>query len=157
MAGELFRQKSLDRVNSPEDLNEYLQVTSPGVWLLVGAIIVLLVGAIAWGAFGRIIVSTDAPTIVNNGQAICVVDETKASSVTPGMSVVIGEVEGHIDSIETQSTTLANVVAELDSNYTETDMNRKVRVAYATIGMPNGGYTAKVILETVTPFSFILN
>ena len=34
-AGEkskLFREKNLERLESPEQLNDYLRVTSPGVW-----------------------------------------------------------------------------------------------------------------------------
>ena len=40
----LFREKNLERLESPEKLNDYLRVTSPGVWMVLGAVIVLLVG-----------------------------------------------------------------------------------------------------------------
>ena len=38
----VFRKKSLDRVNSPEQLNEYIRVANPGVWVILAAVIVLL-------------------------------------------------------------------------------------------------------------------
>ena len=40
----LFRQKSIDRVSSPEQLNDYIRVTTPSVWLALIAIILLLTG-----------------------------------------------------------------------------------------------------------------
>ena len=50
----IFRQKSVERVSSPEQLDDYLKVTSPSVWLVLVGIIILLVGTIAWGAFGKL-------------------------------------------------------------------------------------------------------
>ena len=44
----LFREKSLEAIQSPESLNDYLRVTSPGVWLVLAAVIALLVGMILW-------------------------------------------------------------------------------------------------------------
>lgn len=46
MNEQVFRKKSVDRVSSPEQLNEYIRVSNPGVWMILAAIIVLLVGAI---------------------------------------------------------------------------------------------------------------
>ena len=36
---KLFREKSLDAIESPESLNDYLHVTSVGVWLVMAAVI----------------------------------------------------------------------------------------------------------------------
>ena len=48
---KLFREKSLEAVESPESLNDYLRVTSPGIWLVMASVIVLLIGG---GAFSGI-------------------------------------------------------------------------------------------------------
>ena len=55
----IFRQKSIDRVSSPEQLNDYSRVTSPSVWLVLLAIILLLLGLLAWSVFGTV-KATDA-------------------------------------------------------------------------------------------------
>ena len=34
----LFREKSLEAIESPESLNDYLRVTSPQVWLVLAAV-----------------------------------------------------------------------------------------------------------------------
>ena len=51
---ELFRKKSLDKVSSPEELNDYIRVTSPSVWLILAAILILIVGILAWCVFGTV-------------------------------------------------------------------------------------------------------
>lgn len=50
----IFREKSIDRVTGPESLNDYMRVTSPSVWIALLALVVLLVGLLAWSVFGRI-------------------------------------------------------------------------------------------------------
>lgn len=45
----IFRKKSLDRVSSPEQLNDYIKVATPGMWLILLAIVIFLVGMIVWG------------------------------------------------------------------------------------------------------------
>lgn len=54
MNNSIFRKKSLDKATSPEELNDYMRVTSPGVWLVMAAVILLLIGMLTWGIFGTI-------------------------------------------------------------------------------------------------------
>lgn len=53
-SGGLFRQKSINRISSPEQLNDYIRVTTPSVWIALLALVVLLVGMLAWSVFGRV-------------------------------------------------------------------------------------------------------
>ncbi len=50
----IFRQKSLDRVSDPDKLNDYIRVTTPGVWLVLTAILILLLGMLAWSILGTV-------------------------------------------------------------------------------------------------------
>ena len=50
----IFREKSLKRVSSPEQLNDYIHVTSPSVWIILIAIVLLLAGMLAWSIFGTV-------------------------------------------------------------------------------------------------------
>ena len=44
MSEQIYREKSLERIASPEELNDYLHVTNPAVWLIMAAVIILLAG-----------------------------------------------------------------------------------------------------------------
>ena len=35
----LFRKKAMARISSPEDLTSYLRVTSPGMWIVLAAVV----------------------------------------------------------------------------------------------------------------------
>ena len=49
---QLFRKKTMERISSPEQLTDYLRVTNPGIWAVLIAVILILVGIIAWAAVG---------------------------------------------------------------------------------------------------------
>ena len=53
MDKQLFRQKSLDHISSPEELHDYMRVTSPRLWMILTAIVLLLGGFIIYAATAR--------------------------------------------------------------------------------------------------------
>ncbi len=55
----IFREKSLEKVTSPEQLNDYIKVTRPSVWLILFATIILIIGTLVWTVFGKIQVNTE--------------------------------------------------------------------------------------------------
>ena len=54
MENSIFREKSMSEINSPEKLNEYIKVSSPGTWMIILAVIILIVGMAVWGTFSKI-------------------------------------------------------------------------------------------------------
>ena len=42
MENGIFRKKSLDKISSPEQFNQYLCVVNTGVWLVLAAVFLLL-------------------------------------------------------------------------------------------------------------------
>ena len=41
MENGLFRKKSMERISSPEELHDYMRVTSPRLWMILGASVLL--------------------------------------------------------------------------------------------------------------------
>ncbi len=50
----LFRKKSLENLDSPENLDSYLKVTSIPGWLVIIAVIILIIGCTIWGFTSKI-------------------------------------------------------------------------------------------------------
>jgi HlyD family secretion protein len=50
----IFRQAALDRLSSPEQLDQMMQVTTPKSWLALTACCILVLTALAWGIWGSI-------------------------------------------------------------------------------------------------------
>ena len=46
MESQFFRKKAMDRLSSPEELNDYLRVTSPALWVVLAAVARILAGGL---------------------------------------------------------------------------------------------------------------
>ena len=64
-----FRQKSLKRISSPEQLTDYLHVTNPGIWIFLAAVVVLLAGIFVWSTVGTL--ETTAKAAANLFRGTC--------------------------------------------------------------------------------------
>lgn len=65
MNESIFRQKSLDRISSPEEIDNYMKVTRSSLWLTLGVIVLLLAALILWSVTARI-----EATTVSDGQTV---------------------------------------------------------------------------------------
>jgi len=52
MENGIFREKSIEKATSPERLDDYVKITTPGVWMVLLSIFILLIGVILWCSFG---------------------------------------------------------------------------------------------------------
>ena len=92
MDQKLYREKSLDRISSPEQLNDYLHVTTPSVWMILTAVIVLLAGLMIWSSIAHIESYVDGSAEVKGGvMTIRFTDQQTARRVEPGMTVKTGD------------------------------------------------------------------
>jgi HlyD family secretion protein len=78
----LFRQVSIDRLSSPEQLDQLLRVTDSRSWLALVAVFLLLITAVIWGVSGTL--DTTA-----NGQGIIVRSGGMLSLVSHGAGTVM--------------------------------------------------------------------
>ena len=62
MNNNIFRQKSIDKISSPEKLDDYIKVTKPSVWITLIAIVLLLAGAVVWSIFGEVVIHNEDGT-----------------------------------------------------------------------------------------------
>ena len=58
MKDELIKDDS-DKVSSLDKLDDYIRVTTPSVWITLGALVLLLVGAVIWGVFGELTIHNE--------------------------------------------------------------------------------------------------
>lgn len=153
----LFRAKSIERIESPESMNDYLQVTSPGVWIVLAAVIVFLVGICIWGIFGHIESTTKAAVVSTSEETVCLVPQNALESVIENRSI---EIDG--DDYELVPATLNPEVISEDTNVYWIlagdlgigDIVYRIPLSQA---IPEGVYSGTIVTETLSPFSLLLN
>lgn len=154
---KIFRKTSVERLRSPEQLNEYIRVANPGVWLILGAIILLLVGVIVWGVFGTIPSGVRTGAWVRGGRAVCYIGAEDASQVQPGMAVSVGGVQGTVTAVSAQPVLLEESVNPDLLSLNGFAAGDFCYVAEADVpGLADGIYPAEITVETIHPISFVL-
>ena len=82
MSKQLFRQKSIDKITSPEQVNDYIRVSNPSVWMILAAVIVLLIGVCVWGMFGSLDTTLQTGGVCKDGQLVLMHNETVNETTT---------------------------------------------------------------------------
>ncbi|MCR4633499.1 MAG: hypothetical protein K5648_05175 [Erysipelotrichaceae bacterium] len=136
MEKSIFREKKIEELNSPDELNEYLKVTSPSVGLVMAAVIVLLAGMIVWACVGEIRTETGAKAQVQGNEVTVYVTGERAALLDKGDLI---EIEG--ESVKVTKT-------EFD------EYGRAVGKAVVN-NIKEGSYEVKVIVESIRPISFL--
>ena len=138
MSEPIFREKSLQRLTSPEELGEYLRVTNPSVWIVLIAVILMLVGTLIWSASYSIDSFVPGTAQVEDGSMRVFLDDAQLmSGITPGMTVKVGETESRITGIG----------VDADGN----------PFAAAPASLADGVYPASVILRRTQILKLLFN
>ena len=137
MEESLFRKKSIERISSPEQLNDYLRVTSPTVWIILAAIVLLLAGMLIWGSIAQIDSYASGTARVENGSMTVTFDDPAlARNVQTGMTIEVGS--------------LAETVQSVGS--TEDGV-----IAVASTTLADGSYPARVVFRQTQVLKLLLN
>ena len=132
----IFRKETLERISSPEQLTDYLRVTTPGLWVLFAAIVVMLVGFFVWMSVG--IIETTVPAGVstqNHSAEVAVVNSD--GRIATDMTLRVGGKETTILSTKTD------------------DLGRTVGTA--EVDLPDGVYEGTLVTESIHPIRFLIS
>lgn len=138
MGGGGTQDQGVRRMSSPEQLNDYLKVTSPKIWLLLVAVILLVAGMLLWSGFTTVESYATGTARAVGGELIVTFDDAgKASKVQPGMEMEVGDVKTDVLTIGTDE----------NGNY----------IASAHANIPDGSYAVRVGYKTTQVLSMLLN
>ena len=157
MDNKLFRSASLDRVNSPEQLNEYIRVTRPSVWIVLGAVVLLLVGVVIWGVLGTIETTVETGVRVQDGVITAFVSPEDAEKLSVGMPAEIDGRVGSVLSVENVPA-LPPEDAEPSLLYYAGLSGADIccRVQLSCDGLADGIYRATLTAERISPITFVI-
>lgn len=165
MEKKLFRESAMKKVSSPEQLNEYIKVTNPGVWAALLAVIILLVGVCVWGVMGKLETTVDAVAVIDGENSVCyLADLESVSSIAAGQQVKIGDyvytVRSVSQSLSVKDCALLNGSERakyLLGGISEGDWVYEISLTPSESAAESGVYSAKIVTESISPMSFIFN
>ena len=159
MSKNLFETPRSQRVNSPEQLNDYIRTVRPSVWVLMVAVIILLCTALVWGIFDKLDTTVQAGGVATQDGVVCYLSD--ASGIRPGNTVTVGNLTGTVVSVSAKPLSMAQVEEKLDvDEYTLycldlSQWNYEVQISMD--GLENGEYVSvNIVTESVSPISFVM-
>ena len=156
MSQQLYRQKNLEQISSPDHLTDYLRVTGPGVWLVLSGIILMLAGLLVWGTFGTIMTTVTVPANVENGTLSCYVKAGDLNTEEKETIIRIGDVQMKASSGEMERGKImdnSDDPALYGSGYLQ--QGQVVTILRCECPLEDGFYEADVTTKTLHPISFL--
>lgn len=157
MNNQIFRKKSIDRMSSPEQLNDYIKVTNPGVWMALAAIVILLIGVCVWGVFGKLETKLPVAAVSQDGQTVLYVKEDNIASVRENMSVYVGDETYKVTSVSSQPVAVTEEISEYARHTGELSIGEWVYIVQIDGNIPDGAYRAQIVTDSVSPLYFVFN
>lgn len=136
MKKHLFRKEAINSISSPDQLADYLRVTTPGTWIVLSAVLFFLIGLFAWSTVGTLENSVNARAIVESNTATVVSIDDDLEDVKSGMELEIAGRKFIITSVEKD---------EYGRLY-----------CYSQVEIPDGVYDVRIVTEEIHPISFFI-
>lgn len=141
----------------PGDLNQYIHLTTVSIWLVLGAFLVFVIGMVVWGFFGRLTVSVQAVAVSQESSIMLYIPEDQVSRIKQDSELVINDTTAAIGEIRENAYTekASDALDEYQRSLAGLTEDQKVLVINRTMAVPDGSYSASIILERIKPFSFL--
>ena len=168
MNNTLFRKSSLDKVSSPDQLNDYIKVSNPGVWIVILALFILIAAVVVWGFAGSLPTTVHIKGVVLEGSVLCYVSVDSAASIRVGQAVKMqgagreAALDGKVASVATLPVSAAEIKSELGSDYlagtlAKEDFSVKVLITPDKAGLVNGTMLdLQIVTDSVRPADFLM-
>lgn len=93
-------KKALERLQSPDDLDKYLRMTTSGIWVTIIACIAILLGIGAWAFFGSVADRITLQGFVGIDGIVCFVDSDTALRIKEGDFAYVDGVAEKVTHVE---------------------------------------------------------
>ena len=155
--GTIFRDKSIERISSPDQLNDYVRLSNPGVWFILASILVILSGAIVFGIFGHIDSTVPGVGIAKDGKMVCLVKKEYGDRFSKDMKLKIDDKEYNVYLRDSKPVTVWETTDPYALFVGDMQPGEWVYEIDVDGTFTDGSYEARLITEEISPFSFIFN
>lgn len=155
MSSGLFRDKSLEKISSPEQINDYIKTSNPSIWVMLFAIIILLAGGFIWAVFGELEITGDAVTICENGRAVCYISEGEAEGISGIIHINGGDYV--LEGMSALPKPVEGMISPYGLHIAGFNDDEWVYTAEIDAGLPDGVYKTKVVIDNISPISLLMN
>jgi len=157
MKDSVFRKKSIERIDSPENLNNYIRVAEIPSWIILIVIILLLLGVILWGIRGKL-VSTALTMVESDGKATyCYVNEEDIGFITDDMKVTVNGTDYRLGKKESIPKQAGELLDDYGLHLSEWNYTDYVYIYDMPDVLDEGIYNSGIVVESIHPIEYLWN
>ena len=167
MSSTHFRKTSLDNISSPEQLNDYIKVSNPSIWMVLIALFVFLAAVLVWSITGSMPTTVQTKGVMMGESVLCYVDPEDADTINAGQKVKMETKNedarnGSIVSVGAVPLSAAEIASELKSDYLVQKLAQGEYAVKITISPEDPAMTdgtllnLSIVTETKRPIDFLL-
>ena len=154
---EIFRKEAVDSVASPEQLNDYIHVTSPAIWMALIGIICILVGFIVWGIFGNVYSTVDGAGIVKEHNLTVYIKTSDREAVKVGMDITVNGQKTEVREISAEPERVPDGISDYVLEAAGLGPGDWTYRVEADADLDDGVYSASITVEKVHPIKFVIH
>ena len=157
MNKQLFKKSTIDKVSSPEQLHDYVRIANPGLWMALSAIVILLAGVVVWGFIGKIDTTMPTAIVADGENAVIYIGESDVEKLEIGMIVRSEEKEYTITDIAKEPIKVDGALTDYAIHASGLTVGEWVYAVSIDGEHSDGVHKADIVIESISPISFILN
>lgn len=149
-----------DRIKSPDNLNEYIKIATPGMWMGLLAILTFTVGMVFWCIFAKLETRENSAVVVKDGAAKCYLDENMQSYSNDSMTI---RIENEVYNLGEHGREMEKLTMDNDSDESLLYLMGKSNPGWyyiyeiEDVNLKDGVYKGVIVIDSVKPISFIIN
>lgn len=153
----VFRQEMLDRLSSPEKLNDYIKVSNPGVFTVLITVVLLLISLCVWSFFMRIDTLIDVLVVSDGGVLTAYLPEEEIPHMNKSIFLRIDGKDFNVASLGERPVLAGDVLDKYQLHISGFSADDWVFPVLLEGSVASGNYPAKLIEESNSIISYLLN
>lgn len=160
-------QETKQAITSMDEYNKYLKVIKPRVWLVIGALLLMVAMTVLWAFTGNILTTQTCKSVVSGDIVIGYVGMDGAGAVQPGQSVNVaaGElvVGGVVESVGNLPVSREEAAQSLGSQALaegivppDGGVEVVARLSRSTAATPNTVVSMEIVTQDIAPIQLLM-
>lgn len=137
----IFGEDGLTRIESPEQMNAYIKIARPGIWMVLAALLVLMVSAVVWAVTGSLPETMEfRGRTLKNGEVRCYEPADAANINLEGCTVKLKLPDG--------TTAAGRVEAVSGAPYSSEELSESIGSDWLAENLLVSGYSYEIRIKT---------
>ena len=156
-SNQLFRKKSLEKVESPEKVNALVRVLNPGIWILIVALALAIIGILVWTFSGKISETIEV-YYRSSGYAgeVIYISEDMISEIEYGQEIESDGQKGKVTGWDEEPSLAEDVMDDYLIHLNNFSLDSFVYEVRTNLMSSEGIHPAKIVIKKFAPIEFII-